>query len=93
MPLILTEPETVKVDTVAITSFTVNVHPPGVTVSHSRGYMVGGAEKKFVTLSSTSATFDSDAIATVDKDGKLHAGMRAALYDLLQPIVSSGTVK
>ncbi len=93
MPLILKDPETVKVDTVSITSFTVNVHPPGVTVSYSRGYLLGGAEKKFVTLSSTNATFDSDAIATADKDGKLHAGMRAALYDLLQPLVGSGTVK
>ncbi len=88
MPLLLKSPLTLKIDTVRITSFTVNVAPPSATVSYARGYTLG---EKFVALDTGTATFESAAIP--GPDSSLYKSIKSALYELLQPQIGKGEIE
>ncbi len=90
MPLILQEPQTVKIDTVRITSFTASVAPRGITVSYERGYWLGD---KFIATESRTDAFDAAALGTVDPGDKIYEAVKAALYQLVQGRAGAGTVK
>ncbi len=89
MPLKLNSPQTLKIDTVRITGFAVNVHPRSVTIHYARGYALG---EKFVSVESGNTTFDG-ADLPVGTDSEVYKVVKGTLYQMLQGRVGNAAVE
>lgn len=90
MPFVLQHPQQVVIDTVRITSFSVNVEAMTVQVNFVRGSLEQDGSLR--VIDGGSASFSSDEVASVDSNGAVYGSMKAALYSLLTLRLGDGQI-
>lgn len=91
MPLALDNPETVTIGTIQITSFVCKVEPLAISIHYDRG--VAMPDGSFRVIDAGTTQFDAESIQAVDGQGQVYAGVKDALYQLLQSRLGGGKIE